>query len=128
MKLDGRFDDYVRDKVEESFGDEDVQDDDADMDDESDIDSAAKRQKTETAGEEEEFVIETLLRDSKDGETVEVKWRGYEVTTWELRAGLEKDVPDMLAAFDGREVQMARAERRGDMVEGDGLPATAPGQ
>ena len=128
MKLDGRFDDYVRDKVEESFGDEDVQDDDADMDEESESDFAAKRQKTETKGEEEEFVIEMLLRDSKDGETVEVKWRGYEVTTWELRVGLEKDVPDMLAAFDGREVQMTRAERRGDMVEVDSMPATAPGQ
>ena len=123
MKLEGRFDDYLRNRLEELFGEEDVQGTDADMD-ESDSDWARKRQTTA----EEEFFIEKLLQDSQDGDTVEVKWKGYQATTWEPRSRLEQDVPDMLGAFDARSVLMTRPEGSGDMVEVDGMPTVAHGQ
>ena len=46
--------------------------------------------------------MEKILKQSEDGKLLEVKWRGYEETTWQSRETLEEDVPDMVKAFDGR--------------------------
>jgi hypothetical protein len=102
-RKEGKFDEYLRDHAEECFGEDAV--DQAKNDDgghsESDWEEAHGKKKEE--GEMEECVVERLLRLSPDGTQVEVKWAGYGKTTWESRAGLLEDIPDMVAAMEARQ-------------------------
>ena len=52
--------------------------------------------------EDDEYVVERLIRvkNFKGVQRILVKWKGYDETTWEPRAQLLEDVPEMVRAFD----------------------------
>ena len=51
-----------------------------------------------------EWVVEKLLRqrDSSQGPVIEVKWKRHELTTWEPRNNLQKDIPELVRKLDER--------------------------
>jgi hypothetical protein len=54
--------------------------------------------------EVEKYVVERLVGHRQRGNRLEfeVKWKGYTETTWEPRASLMKDVPEMVRAYEKR--------------------------
>jgi hypothetical protein len=101
-RREGKFDEYLRDHAEECFGEEtaDQAENDDDGNSESDWEQEHRRKKV---AEEEEYVVERLLRLSPDGTRIEVKWAGYGKTTWESRAALLEDIPEMVAAMEAQQ-------------------------
>lgn len=51
----------------------------------------------------ERLIVEKLLRkknDQKGGVLFEVKWKGFDQRTWEPRASLLEDLPQIVAQFE----------------------------
>lgn len=118
-RRDGKFDEFLREGVEEAFGVEH----ESGGEGEGEYDSGSgsdwtrsnrkrqrqkkpnekqhqQQQQSEEVSEEEVYHVENLIRRSSSGSRVEVKWAGYGTTTWEPRTSMMKDVPDMVVALD----------------------------
>ena len=123
-RQEGEFDEFLKDRAEEWFGEDDGGDaaegedeegqsgSDWERDREGGLNQKQKqKQKQKQIQKErevgEEFIVEKLLRQNVDGSRIEVKWRGYEETTWESRRVLLEDVPDMMNVLE--------AQMRGDV-------------
>ena len=100
-RKEGKFDEFLKDHAEECFG-EDAGDLAADDEDRSGSDWEREQGKKYNHTDVEP-VVEKLLRHSRDGTRIEVKWKGYEKLTWESRVRLLEDVPDMVAAVESQE-------------------------
>lgn len=101
-RKEGKFGEYLRGHAEECFGEDTADQAEKDDDGQSESDWEQEHRKKKEVDEEED-VVERLLRLSPDGTQIEVKWAGYGKTTWESRAGLLEDVPEMVAAMEARQ-------------------------
>jgi hypothetical protein len=109
---EGRFDEYLREKVEEDFGEtaedqvEEGEGRSAEAEDPVEEDEERSESDWEqehgTKEAEQTYVVERLLQQNEDGSRIEVKWCGYPETTWESRARLLEDVPEMVAALEAQ--------------------------
>lgn len=92
---EGKFDEYLKEHAEDCFG-EDAEH----QADEDEVQSGSDWEQEHKKKGQKRYVIERLLRQTSDGSRIEVKWHGYEATTWESRAVLLEDVPDMVAVME----------------------------
>ena len=105
-RKEGKFDEYLKEHAEECFGEEDAGDGPEEDEEQSESDWEREHKK-QTVGEQ--YAVEKLLRPSRDGFMIEVKWKGYEETTWESRARLLEDIPDMVIAMDAQATSSAQS-------------------
>ena len=114
-RKEGKFDEYLEDHAEECFGEE-TAGDAVEDDDHSESDWEQEHGKKRNT--KKEYVVEKLLRCSPDDSRIEVKWKGYEDTTWESRTRLLEDVPELVAAMDAQQIgytDNAASEAAGSM-------------
>jgi hypothetical protein len=126
-RKEGKFDEYLRDHAEECFGEDSVEQAEEDA---SRSGSDWEREHPKKKELEEQYVVERLLRQSKDGSRIEVKWHGYEETTWESRTGLVEDLPDMVAAMEARQTgdREPAAVQGAEHITVQGNPLGRPGR
>lgn len=67
-------------------------------------DQKSRSASVEMAVDEDEYVVQSLrdVRIKNGVSQIKVKWNGYDQMTWEPRATLMEDVPDMVRDFDKR--------------------------
>ena len=70
---------------------------------------------------ENSYIVEKLLSDKVvDGvEYIQVKWHGYDETTWEPQDALLKDVPDIVAAYERCKGRLENSPGLGDDEDDD---------
>jgi hypothetical protein len=80
---------------------------------------------TEKPVKEEQYDVQSLrdIRTKNGIPQMKVKWHGYDQMTWEPRARLMEDVPEMVRAFDRRQL---RAVERGLRAKIGQEPTTSP--
>jgi hypothetical protein len=98
-RKEGKFDDYLSEKVEEDFGE--AAEDPVEEDEEPSESDWEQEHRPKEA--QQTYVVERLLRQNEDGSRIEVKWHGYPETTWDSRARLLEDVPEMVTALEAQE-------------------------
>jgi hypothetical protein len=103
-RKEGKFDEYLKEHAEQCFGDEAAEDGPEANEEQSGSDWEREHRKKTTR---QPYAVERLLRPSRDGSMIEVKWKGYEETTWEPRARLLEDIPDMVITLDAEAASSA---------------------